>query len=380
MTATVDSSTGNVTVTTSSNTPEGPIFVPVTVNYPDTTSETVYAPIAVGSNTFIGTDYSVSVDTDLDNLHETTANSMNPDAKDAITKITWWNNNDVRAGKNLDGTVIYNKANGTGDLNDVTVEWINPINTNVDKATMDEVLPGSNTSTVDIKKNPAIKITYGKNSQLIKDTGNGIFSAVNGGSQTARWYGNGVTVQGADAKNPAKPVDVTAGVNELTSDQVAALINTTNLDKLTANKPVSYTWATPLKKGDTQGTVKITFSDKAANGQATYLNVELPAGSINVTDGTGTPTTPTDTDKYDANGGNITVDKGHKLTDGDAENAITNHTKLPDGTKYTWKDAPDTTTAGDKNGIVTVTKVRTRPLFVTSRHRRSYSFAVRLIS
>ncbi|MCD7113020.1 Rib/alpha-like domain-containing protein [Limosilactobacillus agrestis] len=300
VTATVDPNTGNVTVTTSSNTPEGPIFVPVTVTYPDGSQETIDAPIAVGANTFIGTDYSVSVDTNLDNLHETTANSMNPDAKDAITKITWWNNNDVRAGKNLAGTVIYNKANGTGDLNDVTVEWIKPINTNVDKATMDEVLPGSNTSTVDTEKNPAIKITYGANSQLIKDTGSGLFTT-QGGSQTARWYGNGVTVQGADAKNPAKPVDVTAGVNELTSDQVAALIDTTNLDKLTANKPVSYTWATPLKKGDTQGTVKITFSDKAANGQATYLNVELPAGSINVTDPTDVinPTDPTDPSQKD---------------------------------------------------------------------------------
>ena len=300
VTAKVDKNTGNVTVTTSDNTPEGPIFVPVTVNYPDGSNETIDAPIAVGANTFIGTDYSVSVDTNLDNLHETTANSMNPDAKDAITKITWWNNNDVRAGKNLDGTVIYNKANGTGDLNDVTVEWINSIDTNVDKATMDEILPGSNTSTVS-DANPAIKITYGANSKLIKDTGNGIFSAVNGGSQTARWYGNGVTVQGADAKNPAKPVDVTAGVNELTSDQVAALINTTNLDKLTANKPVTYTWVTPLKKGDKTGTVKITFSDKAANGQATYLNVELPAGSINVTDPTDVinPTDPTDPTQKD---------------------------------------------------------------------------------
>ena len=300
VTAKVDPNSGNVTVTTSDNTPEGPIFVPVTVNYPDGSNETIDAPIAVGANTFIGTDYSVSVDTNLDNLHETTANSMNPDAKNAITKITWWNNNDVRAGKNLDGTVIYNKANGTGDLNDVTVEWINSIDTNVDKATMDEILPGSNTSTVS-DANPAIKITYGANSKLIKDTGNGIFSAVNGGSQTARWYGNGVTVQGADAKNPAKPVDVTAGVNELTSDQVAALINTTNLDKLTANKPVTYTWVTPLKKGDKTGTVKITFSDKAANGQATYLNVELPAGSINVTDPTDVinPTDPTDPTQKD---------------------------------------------------------------------------------
>ena len=472
VTATIDPNTGNVTVTTSDNTPEGPVFVPVTVTYPDDGSqETIDAPIAVGSNTFIGTDYSVTVETGLDNLHETTENSMAPNAKDVITKITWWNNNDVRAGKNLAGNVIYDKANGTGNLDDVTVEWTNPINTNVAKATMGGTLAGTDTVTVN-EKNPAIKITYGANSKLIKDTGNGLFTT-QGGSQTAQWYGK-VTVQGADAKNPAKPVDVTTGVNGLTSDQVAALINTTNLDKLTANKPVSYTWATPLKKGDTQGTVKITFSDKAANGQATYLNVELPAGSINVTDGTVIdPTNPNDPDQKDMfktvtrtidgttpdgkkisnqpeevifartktvnkktgevmgygeykvwdgtkqtdkttgsftkvdvpqvdsytsyvdgkaakevpavndvtpetksstikvtytaksktpdtdttqpNGGNITVDKGHKLTDGDAEDAITNHTKLPEGTKYTWKYAPDTDTVGDKNGVVTVT-------------------------
>ena len=357
VTATVDPNTGNVTVTTSDNTPEGPVFVPVTVTYPDTTSETVYAPIAVGSNTFIGTDYSVSVDTNLDNLHETTANSMNPDAKDAITKITWWNNNDVRAGKNLDGTVIYDKAKGTGNLDDITAEWTNPINTNVDKATMDEILPGSNTSTVDTAKNPAIKITYGANSQLIKDTGNGLFTT-QGGSQIARWYGNGVTVEGAAPVSDAasKKLEVKpAKAGAALTDAEKALLDLTNLKNLTTNKPVSYTWANDLKDGDTKGTVRITFQDKDKNGQPTYLDIELPAGSLNVTDGTGNPTTPTDADKYDANGGNITVDKGHKLTDGDAEDAITNHTKLPEGTKYTWEYAPDTDTVGDKNGIVTVT-------------------------
>ncbi len=359
VTATIDPNTGNVTVTTSDNTPEGPIFVPVTVNYPDGSHETIDAPIAVGANTFIGTDYSVSVDTNLDNLHETTANSMNPDAKDAITKITWWNNNDVRAGKNLAGNVIYDKANGTGNLDDVTVEWTNPINTNVNKATMDEVLPGSNTSTVDIKNNPAIKITYGKNSQLIKDTGNGLFTT-QGGSQTARWYGNGVIVEGAAPVSDAasKKLEVKpAKAGDALTDAEKALLDLTKLGNLTVNKPVSYTWANDLKAGETKGTVRITFQDKAKNGKATYLNVELPTGSLNVTDGTGNPTTPTDADKYDANGGNITVDKGHKLTDGDAEKGITNHTKLPEGTKYTWKDTdtPDTDTVGDKNGIVTVT-------------------------
>ena len=64
---------------------------------------------------------------------------------------------------------------------------------------------------------------------------------------------------------------------------------------------------------------------------------------------------PTDATKYTAEGGNITVNKGHKLTDGDAADAIVNKTELPAGTKYTWKDAPDTNVVGERNGIVSVT-------------------------
>ena len=229
-------------------------------------------------------DYKAETEINLDNLHETTDNSMYPDAKNLISKIT------VINASTGEKRVIYDRANGIGNLDDVTVEWTNPINTNVDKATMDEILPGSYTATVDIEKNPAIKITYGANSELIKETGNKIFT-IQGGHQTYQWFSK-VMVQGAKAKNPNKPVQIIAGINDLSSDQIAALIDTTNLDKLTANKPVSYTWATPLKPGDTQGTVKITFSDKDKDGNPTYLNIELPTNSINVVAGiAGTPLT-----------------------------------------------------------------------------------------
>ncbi|MCR1894970.1 Rib/alpha-like domain-containing protein [Lactobacillus rodentium] len=95
--------------------------------------------------------------------------------------------------------------------------------------------------------------------------------------------------------------------------------------------------------------------DKAATEVAANNNVtpETKPSTVKVSY-TAKGKTP-DTDTTKANGGNITVDKGHKLNDGDAEDAITNHTKLPEGTKYTWEDAPDTDTVGDKNGIVTVT-------------------------
>ncbi|MRN06690.1 LPXTG cell wall anchor domain-containing protein [Lactobacillus sp. 0.1XD8-4] len=64
---------------------------------------------------------------------------------------------------------------------------------------------------------------------------------------------------------------------------------------------------------------------------------------------------PTDATKYTAEGGNITVDKGHKLTDGDAADAIVNKADLPAGTKYTWKEAPDTSVVGERTGVVSVT-------------------------
>ena len=237
--------------------------------------------------------YSVTAETGLDNLHETTDNSMYQDAKDAISKIVFMNNSTGEK------QVIYDRSKGIGNLDDVTAEWINPINTNVDKATMSGNLAGTGTATVD-KKNPTIKIIYGPNSEIIKETGNKVFP-IQGGHQIVPWYGQ-VIVQGAEAKNPTKPVQIIAGINDLSSDQIAALIDTTNLDKLTANKPVSYTWATPLKPGDTQGTVKITFSDKDKDGNPTYLNVELPTDSINVVAGiAGNPLAPEDKPAF--NGG-----------------------------------------------------------------------------
>ncbi len=340
VTGTIDPNTGNVTVTTSSNTPEGPIFVPVTVTYPDGSQETIDAPIAVGSNTFIGTDYSVTVETNLNNLHETTANSMYPDATSIISKITYWNNNDVRKGINTQGTVVYDRANGTGNLTDVSAEWTTPINTNVDSATSSEILPGTGTSTVS-DVNPAIKVTYGANSDLIKDTGNGLFTT-QGGSQTVRWYGNAVTVQGATPVADAaskKLVVSPAKAGDALTDAEKALLDLTNLDKLTANKPVSYTWANDLKAGDTKGTVKITFSDNDKDGQATYLDVELPAGSLNV----GTE---------DATGKPIVTPQGQEPN---VEQGIGNVPDLPTGTTYTWKDGePDVSKIGESPVTVTV--------------------------
>ena len=353
VTATVDPNTGNVTVTTSDNTPEGVIDVPVTVTYPDGTTDTTDAPIIVGASTFIGTDYSVSVSTDLNNLHETTNNSMYPDASDLITKVTYWNNNDIRAGKNLDGTTVYTKGNGNAkdalEKAGITVDWNKDqlLNTNVTTPSLTAYPKGVDTDTVS-NTNPQINISFASTSEVSQKVGVS--------SMKAQWYGDSVSMVGAVAKNPTKPVEVTAGVKELTSDQLAALLDNSKVEALTANRPVSYTWANPLKVGDKTGTVRITFEDKAANGNNTYLDVALPANSLNVTgeNATGTP---------------IVTEQGVEPNPADG---IGNKDELPTGTKYTWTNGdPDVSKIGTHDVSITVTypdgKTQTvdTPLIVT---------------
>ncbi|MBB1078358.1 YSIRK-type signal peptide-containing protein [Limosilactobacillus sp. STM2_1] len=129
-------------------------------------------------------------------------------------------------------------------------------------------------------------------------------------------------------------------------------------------KPVYGEWQLGKVDGD-----KFVVDAKAPNGWAEfdapvfngYIPSQAKVAAVNdITATTKDATvnityTETDAHKYTADGGNITVDKGHVLDNKDAQNAIVNNNKLPEGTTYTWKDAPSTATIGDKNGIVTVT-------------------------
>ncbi|OFT28093.1 hypothetical protein HMPREF3170_10500 [Corynebacterium sp. HMSC08D02] len=56
--------------------------------------------------------------------------------------------------------------------------------------------------------------------------------------------------------------------------------------------------------------------------------------------------------KYDPQGKDQEVAKNSEPK---AEDSIANKDKLPEGTKYTWKDAPKTDTSGDKKAVVVVT-------------------------
>ncbi|WP_270248592.1 Rib/alpha-like domain-containing protein, partial [Lactobacillus johnsonii] len=65
----------------------------------------------------------------------------------------------------------------------------------------------------------------------------------------------------------------------------------------------------------------------------------------------------TDADKYNPEGGEVTVNRNTKLGPTEAEEAIKKAQSLPNGTTYSWagKKLPDTSTSGSKDGWVVVT-------------------------
>nr|WP_228340944.1 Rib/alpha-like domain-containing protein [Limosilactobacillus reuteri] len=100
----------------------------------------------------------------------------------------------------------------------------------------------------------------------------------------------------------------------------------------------TYTWKeTPDTKttGDHTATVVVTYP----GGSSTEVTV-----TIHVMDDTPTTVTPEGQDQ--------TVTKGEQPNAG---NSIANKDDLPEGTTYTWKETPDTTTPGDHTATVVVT-------------------------
>ena len=98
--ATVDPNTGWLTIAPTTETPTGLTTIPVVVTYPDTTKDTVHVPVYVGNATHTGkiipdpTDPTktgalevVTAPSAFDKAHETTDNSMNLTAGQAVSAI-----------------------------------------------------------------------------------------------------------------------------------------------------------------------------------------------------------------------------------------------------------------------------------------------------
>ena len=311
--ATIDPSNGTVTVKPNTDVTPGAYNIPVTVTYPDKSTDETTVPVIVtkaGQTVTWGDNGAVvtSVDTSKLNAHETTENSQVLSASGVVTAEGY---------ELTDGKLSTTATPITIDPS--TVSWTTTPDTNVATATASgkEITTSVN---VDFTNNNAAKNILGSK--------NGVVTT------------NPFTIdaKGAGAKSVTAPVDIKLG-SDLTSEQFGQLVD----NNIPTDEIAKTEWATKPNEQGQGGVIKITFTDKDANGNPTYLNIDIPASLIKVT---------TDAETNTPQGQDVSTKVGEVP---DAEKGIKNPGSLPSGTTYTWQDTPDTTKPGKKPAVVVVT-------------------------
>ncbi|WP_181394502.1 Rib/alpha-like domain-containing protein [Limosilactobacillus reuteri] len=313
--ATIDPSTGTVTVKPRTDVTPGAYNVPVTVTYPDKSTDETTVPVIVtkpGQTVTWGDNGAVVLTTDASNTkaHETSDNSQVVPVSDVTVTAQGY--------KLVDGKLETTATPITVDPSNVS--WKTAPNTNVDEATAAGKTITGNEINVDLTGNA--------DAQAILGPKNGVVTT------------NPFTIdaKGAGAKNVTAPVDIKLG-SDLTSEQFGQLVD----NNIPTDEIATTTWATKPDANGQGGVIKITFTDKDANGNPTYLNINIPASLIKVT---------TDAETNTPQGQDVNTKTG--VVPNPAE-GIKNKSDLPDGTKYTWKDTPDVSTEGNKPAVVVVT-------------------------
>lgn len=313
--ATIDPSTGTVTVKPRTDVTPGAYNVPVTVTYPDKSTDETTVPVIVtkpGQTVTWGDNGAVVLTTDASNTkaHETSDNSQVVPVSDVTVTAQGY--------KLVDGKLETTATPITVDPSNVS--WKTAPNTNVDEATAAGKTITGNEINVDLTGNA--------DAQAILGPKNGVVTT------------NPFTIdaKGAGAKNVTAPVDIKLG-SDLTSEQFGQLVD----NNIPTDEIATTTWATKPDANGQGGVIKITFTDKDANGNPTYLNINIPASLIKVT---------TDAETNTPQGQDVSTKVGEVP---DAEKGIKNPGSLPSGTTYTWQDTPDTTKPGKKPAIVVVT-------------------------
>ena len=168
---------------------------------------------------------------------------------------------------------------------------------------------------------------------------------------------NAPTVKGytpSQAKVAAE--EVTAETKNVTVDINYAPVAPTGQNVTTKVGEVPDAGQGIANKGDLPDGTKYSWKttpDVSTEGEKpAVVIVTYPGGSSVEVPVTVTVTkNPTDADKYTPEGQDVNTKTG--VVPNPAE-GIKNKSDLPDGTKYTWKDTPDVTTAGDKPATVVV--------------------------
>ena len=311
--ASINSSTGIVTVKPDTDVNPGAYNIPVTVTYPDTSTDETTVPVIVtkdgqtvtwGDNGVIVT----TIDTSKLNAHETTANSQVLSPAGVVSAEGY---------ELTDGKLSTTPTAITIDPS--TISWTTAPNTNVETATAS----GKDITT-------SIKVNFANN-----DAAKNILGAKNDVVTTNSFT---ILAKGAGAKYVTVPVNIQYQ-SDLTADQFNQLVE----NNIPTDEIASTTWATKPNVQGQNGVIKITFTDKAANGEPTYLNVNIPASSIKVT---------TDADKYAPKGQTIIIKQGETPI---APDGIENKDQLPKDTTYTWQNTPNNNEPGKKPAVVVVT-------------------------
>ncbi|MFR0612182.1 Rib/alpha-like domain-containing protein, partial [Limosilactobacillus balticus] len=312
--ATIDPSNGTVTIEPNTDVTPGAYNIPVTVTYPDKSTDETTVPVIVtkaGQTVTWGDNGAVvtTVDTSKLNAHETTENSQVLSPATVVTAEGY---------ELTDGEISTTATPITIDPS--TVSWTTTPDTNVDTATAAGKQIENNTIKIDLTNN---------------DAANNILGSKNGVVTTNPFT---IDAKGAGAKAVTAPVDIKLG-SDLTSEQFGQLVE----NNISTTEIASTTWATKPDEQGQGGVIKITFTDKDTNGNPTYLNIDVPASSIKVT---------TDAEDYNPEGKEVSTKVGETP---DAKKGIKDPGSLPSGTTYTWENTPDTNTPGKKPAVIVVT-------------------------
>ena len=124
-----------------------------------------------------------------------------------------------------------------------------------------------------------------------------------------------------------------------TAEDVTNAVTITPDDDVAKNATVTVDDPTTLPDGKTPGTVEVSVTVTYPDGSQDHTTVKVT-------------TDTSDADKYEPQGQDQTVNQGDTPK---TEDSIANKVDLPDGTKYDWKETPNTNTPGDKTATVVVT-------------------------
>ncbi|XZM80641.1 Rib/alpha-like domain-containing protein (plasmid) [Clostridium perfringens] len=321
----------------------------VVVKYPDGSSEEVPVKVIVGV-TNPGTD----ADKYTPQVQDQTVNKGDkPNAGDSIankddlpkgTNYEWKTPIDTTTPGEKGGVVVVKYPDGSSEEVPVKVTVTNP-GTDADKYT-----PQVQDQTVNKGDKPNAGDSIANKDDLPKGTNYEWKTPID--TTTPGEKGGVVVVKYPDGSSEEVPVKVTVTNPGTDADKYTPQVQDQTVNKgdkpnagdSIANKDdlpkgTNYEWKTPIDTttpGEKGGVVVVKYPDGSSEEVPVKVTVTNPG---------------TDADKYTPQVQDQTVNKGDKPNAGDS---IANKDDLPKGTNYEWKTPIDTTTPGEKDGVVVV--------------------------